>query len=384
MASIRALVMPAGRGGCPRPHAGAALNWAAGRESASPAAAPAASVDKSLSAETPEHVWHVCAPRQQGAQRDTRLGKCCQAPGTAGGAGGGAGGGGASFRALSPQGGALAGAGADLWGLARDSVDTAEVVAEGRGWPQLYPQAWPRPILGAHLAHLFISGHPRVEMQLGCTWSDGAELPSAPHSARANVTVEKTDVDGPWGTACSSRPEAAVSRGCPSRLRGRSQAGRRQTGWAGPGTDTRSGKLTQEEFGLEGKVPGGASQWHSCAPRTEPRPHCCSGEAWALGLSPNHWTGENRERSPTAVEPEQSARDPPGTAARSPGSASDRSRETLRTPLLWGSCKVMRFLEKTGDMFNLKPSRKPTKSIKQKQRNRNQEHAEGLPWWRSG
>lgn len=128
----------------------------------------------------------MCAPRQQGAQRDTTW----QVPGT----GDSRRGGGGRFQGLEFSGGALAGAGAgaDLWGLARDNVDTAEVAAEGRGWPQLYPQAWPRPILGPHLACLLSSGHPGVEVQPGCTWSDGAELPSAPHLARANVTVEKT------------------------------------------------------------------------------------------------------------------------------------------------------------------------------------------------
>lgn len=267
----------------------------------------------------------MCAPRQQGAQRDTAW----QVPGTGDGRRGG-GGGWAGFRAWSSQGGALAGAGAGayLWGLARDNVDTAEVAAEGQGWPQLYPQAWPRPILGAHLAHLFSSGHPGVEVQPGCTWSDGAELPSAPHLARANVTVEKTRG---WALGDSVFLQA---RGSSEQRLSRSPAGS-EPSW--PQADGLGRAGYRHEVGEAD--PGGVRRARcpeepasgTAAPRGQsPSPTAAAGKPEPLGLSPNNWTGENREGSPTAAEPERSAWDLPGAAARRPSSASDRSQETPR------------------------------------------------------
>ena len=127
------------------------------------------------------------------------------------------------LRAWSPQ-GALAGAAAER--LARDSGQQ-----RGRGGP-----GPPR----AHPACVFVWGHWGWGLWRGSslpsspTGSGGTGLQSAPHTAPQQDGRESHGQA--VGDLTSFQPGAAVNRGRPSRLRGHSQAGRRETGQAGPGT----------------------------------------------------------------------------------------------------------------------------------------------------
>lgn len=89
VASIRALVVPAGPSGCPRPHARSCPELGSGTRVCVPSRCP-----RCLCGQVPERrLWSTsgsCALPASRGRRGTRPGKC-QAPGTAGGAAAGAG-----------------------------------------------------------------------------------------------------------------------------------------------------------------------------------------------------------------------------------------------------------------------------------------------------
>lgn len=102
-----------------------------------------------------ELVHHAVCSRPAGTHKGHRAGKCCHGPGpgTAGSWVCPA----ASVRSLRAV---PAGGGAELWGARQVTVGTWQ--RRGRAAPPspLYPQAWPRPVLGACLAPLFVLGPP--------------------------------------------------------------------------------------------------------------------------------------------------------------------------------------------------------------------------------
>lgn len=178
----------------------------------------------------------LCVQSQQGCRKDTDLASATTDPGP------GRAGGWAWVSTFSqllkgiPAGGAAG---------SRVTVEQREVAMEGQGWPRLYPQAWPRPVLGVHLAPLFMLG------PLGDGDADGGR---ASCGARVEPTsalhTADTDKDGSSGMTGSvpSRPEAAVSRGCCGCLPGSEL---QAEGWTGT-------------LGLSGVRPGG--QRAQCPP----------------------------------------------------------------------------------------------------------------------